>query len=75
MAKNVNITILSSNNVKTASVVHVKYIPCQVVPPNDLQNLAARWLHHGLSLDRFGQLGLGLPHQMSKMKNFPKNTH
>ena len=49
-----------------------KSIPYQVVPPNDLQNLAAQWLHHGLNLDLSGQLGLGLPHQMSGMRIFPR---
>jgi hypothetical protein len=42
------------------------------MPPNDLQNLAAQWLHHGLSLDLSGQLGLGLPHQMSGMRILPR---
>lgn len=35
------------------------------MPPDGLQNSAALWLHHGLSLDLSEQLAVELHHQMS----------
>ena len=49
---------------------HKKFIPCQVVAPNGLQNSTVQWSHHGLNLDLSWRLGLGLPPQVSGIKCF-----